>query len=298
MLHRFYMMQPDSRHIHPQSPSHNGSMYNDNYTIPHTKKVWAIRDVLWLSKYNNAVWRFQGSQSMFQMASNMLEQHHRSTEQDYDHLQKECVGIDRLPGISILQKFTHNLKRAQTCVRRKKEIMQYNASHWQMHLDILKNLDEIAGLNALRNDLMHHDSGHGLLFYDNPTNIDAYLHGFDWTKSVKTVTRPTFKDKQTLWQYIDQYKHELITNNGKICDDASLEFLSEKLKYKMNVSQIKMLIEKYWVTPDDVLDDDEDADDACDDLCDVIGFDLRQLSSKKKKDSEYYIHFIFVSANI
>lgn len=293
------MMQPLSRHVHPDQPTFNGSMYNDNYSIPHSKKVWALRNAIWQWRYCMAVWRNQFCESFAQIGSNMVEWLHRLLEQLFDHLLKENVGYKRLPSIALIQKYAHNLKRLQLILYdRRQEALSFDHEMVPIFEEMYRDMDGISGLDSLRRDYMDSDTGHGVLNFKMSNNITDYLHGFVWQNSISRVTRPTFADKQKIWQYIEQYQQQLLINNGSITDTKSLEFLREKLRYKMSLDKIKDVIYKYWTFDDAYLSDDFEVM-GDDDINDLIGidteFDITPLSSQKKKHSEYVHAVVFIN---
>ena len=298
-------MQPNARHIHHEQQSRNGSFYNDNYSIPNSPALWRYRDSLWLYKNAMAVWQNGAMKAFCHKGSNATEFFHRNSQELFSYLSKEQVFLHRLPAITILQKFAHNLKRAKLIVNQRFEkAKRYDPENYHIHQQILMKLQSIAGIDCLRKEFMDTETGHGRLFFKNTNKkIDDFLYGFDWKQSVSRITRLTYNDKREIWKYIEKYKEQLIQQHGKITNDKSLEFLLHKLEYRCTAAKLKELIMKYWLIDDDLIDDAIDELQQCNDH-DIFSFEEYNTSpAKNKKDSEYYIYIyiftssIFISSN-
>ena len=283
------MMQPDARHIHPQQQTKNGSYYNDNYSIPNSPAIWNFRDGLWLYKYPMSAWQNAALKAFCHKGSNSCEFFHRNTQESFAYLSLEQVFLERIPAITELQKFAHNLKRAKYIVNEKQEeAKKYDPENYHIHQQILKKLDSISGMDCLRQQYRDDETGHSRLIFPNTSkNIDDFLYGFKWENSVSRSTKITYNDKKKIWQYLDNYKKQLIRQNGKITDDKSLEFLEKKMDYKCTRDQLKDLIYKYWLTDDDLIDDAIDDLNQCGD--DDQKFTLEEYNTSpapNKKNSE------------
>ena len=290
-------MQPNARHIHHEQESRNGCCYNDNYSIPNSPAIWRYRDSLWLYKNAMAVWQNGAMRAFCHKGSNATEFYHRNTQQSFSYLNKEQIYLHRIPAITEMQKFSHNLKRAKLIVlKRFDQAKKYDPENYHIHQQILTKLESIAGIDCLRNEFMDLETGYGRLFFNNTnTTIDDFLYGFDWTQSVARVTRLTYNDKRQIWKYIDKYREQLTRQHGKITNEKSLEFLVHKLEYTCSTSKLKELIIKYWLIDDDLIDDaidelqqcnNDDNDDDDDD--DIFSFnDYNTSPAKNKKKSEY-----------
>ena len=284
------MMQPDARHIHPQQQTKNGCYYNDNYSIPNSSAIWKFRDGLWLYKYPMSVWQNASLRAFCHKGSNSCEFFHRNTEESFAYLPLEQVFLDRIPAITQLQKFAHNLKRAKFIVNKKEEeARKYDPDNFHIHEQILKKLDSICGMDCLRQQYMDTETGHTRLVFPNTyKTIDDFLYGFKWENSVSRTTKITYSDKEKIWQYLENYKDVLVQQNGKITDEKSLDFLQQKMQCKCTIAQLKNLIYKYWLVDDDLIDD------AIDDLMqygddDHDGFVLEKYNTSpapNKKNSE------------
>ena len=283
-------MQPEARHIHPDQQTRNDSYYNDNYSIPNSPAIWRFRNALWLYKYPMSVWQNGSAKAFCHKGSNTCEFFHRNTEESFSYLPLEQVFLNRIPVIMELQKFAHNLKRAQLIVtKRADDARRYDPDNFHIHQQMLQQLDAICGIDSLREEYMDIHTGHGrLLFESTSKSIDDFLHGFNWKNSVSRTTRLSYNDKQKIWQYLDKYEEQLIRTNGTISDDQSLEYLVNKLDYKCTVQQLKSLIYKYWLIDDDLIDDAiEDLQQSADGDDEYFEFEQYDTSpAANKKNSE------------
>ena len=282
-------MQPNARHVHHEQQSRNGSYYNDNYSMPNSPALWRYRDSLWLYKNPMAVWQNAAMKAFCHAGSNATEFFHRNSQQSFPYLRQEQVFLDRIPVITELQKFAHNLKRAKLIVnQRQSAAMRYDPENYHIHQQILNKLDAISGIDSLRHAFMDSQTGHGFLFFKNTdTKVDDFLYGFEWEKSISRFTKLTYNDKRQIWKYIDKYQEELIQEHGKITDHKSLEFLQNKLQYKCTINKLKELIYKYWLVDDDLIEDAIDDLEQFEDDDNIFSFDEYNTSpAENKKNSE------------
>lgn len=303
------MMVDHSRHVHPEQAHKNGNKYNKKSSIPNSSKIWAMRNRLYDRKYNLAVWNIQFIISYSQSGSNMVEWYHRITQLTFDYVKRSPFGVNRLPVISLLQKLSHNYKRAQLVVAERDRSMEFNSNEYDMNVRMLKELDSITKLKHLRENYMDHDTGHGLIYFPKCSNdIDDFLHGFQWKQSIQNVTSLSYNDIQEIWGYIEKYENMLTSNNGSIIDDESLHFLKERLQFEVSLNKLKNIIKKYWYYDDEELynesdiDDDDDIKHDDDYDGDVYG---EHLTGKQKKLPQYtiflslyiivFVHIIFTS---
>ena len=288
------MMVDHSRHVHPQKRHINGKQYNNKSSIPNTARIWKARNKLYSYKEALSAWHIQGIKSYAQSGGNMVETYHRIIEIVTDYLQYQCVGLERIPAMHIIQKFIHNSMRANLIVRKNTvKSMQFEPTEFKMNEDVFKALNKILSLEDLRTNYMNNETGYGVTFFNNNNkDINDHLYGFNWKKSIKKHTRITFSDKQKIWQFIDQHEKDLIKNNGNILNKESLEFLSQRLSYRVNPTMLKSIINKYWYDDDETLyssDDDKDVDDD-----DYKTKKKEYLTPKQKKISEY-LHKIYTN---
>ena len=279
-------MQENARHIHHQQQSKNGSFYNDNYSIPNSRAMWQFRDGLWLYKYPMAVWQNAAMKAFCHKGSNAVEFFHRNSNQLFSYLIKEQVFLNRIPAITELQKFAHNLKRAKLIWNeRRAEAKRYDPENYQIHQEILKKLDEISGMDPLRETHMDNETGHGRLIFDNTdATIDKFLYGFDWTNSISRRTTLTYDDKTEIWKYICKYQDVLLQKHGKITDEKSLKFIQQKLNYKCSIKELKALILKYWLVDDDLIA--EITDELIQSDNEIFDEEYDTAPAKNKKKSE------------
>ena len=250
-------MQPEARHVHPDQATRNGSMYNDNYSIPNSAAVWNFRNSIWSDKYNMAVFQNADQDGFCHKGSNAPEFYHRDSTQSFLYLNKEMVFVHGMPVIDALQKLSHYWKRAQLItIKRRQQAMKYDPENFHINDEIYHRLEKLIGLDLLREKYRDHDTGHNHLYFENtPKTVDDFLYGFLWQNSVSRITRLRYQDKKAIWKYIDQYQYQLEQNNGKITDDDSLQWVIERLHFKLTLTKLKMLIYKYYIIDDDLLDD-------------------------------------------
>lgn len=305
------MSHPDATFCHPDQSTRLGHYYNDNYSIPNSKRIWDFRDRLYSGKVNMSMWQNGDLEAFCHKGSNAPEFFHRNTTDCFDYLKKEPVHIDRLPGIAIMQKLAHNLKRARLIKERKFRAMEYDPDNYHIHDTILIELEKLISLDFLRDDARKCDilPHHYLYFNNTDKTVDAFLYGFKWENSIVRVTGIDHEDKELLWHYIKKYEDQLVATNGCYYNTESLKFLQEKMKYKMSIPFIKRLIQKYWIHDDDLFfkviqelklpiqsessDEDEDEDEVKKD-CKFIENDYDTSPVKNKKKSEYVISFILI----
>ena len=240
-------MQPDARHVHPDQATRNGSMYNDNYSIPNSAAVWSFRNSLWSGKYNMACFQNADMEGFCHKGSNAPEFFHRNSNQSFNYLPKEMVFLDRLPVVAALQKLSHNLKRAKLITqKRRDEAKKFDPENFEIHDEMLSKLESLVGLDVLRSKYMDRHTGHGFLYFENTNKkVEDFLYGFIWSDSVSKVTSLRYEDKKLIWQYISKYKQQLTANNGKVTDDNSLQLLQEKMHCRLTLEKLRLLIYKY-----------------------------------------------------
>lgn len=301
------MMQPDARHVHPKQPTQNDSMHNDNYTIPNSSAVWAFRNRLWEDKYNMSMFQNADLEGFCHKGSNAPEFFHRNTNQSFHYLVKEQVFLKRMPIIAALQKLSHNLKRARLIQRRKTEAMKFDMEYFQIHDEILNRLEALVQLDPLRSRYKDRDTGHSVLYFDNTRKtVDDFLYGFIWSDSVSKVTSIQYSDKKLIYSYLYKYQQELIRNYGTITNMKSLKFLQEKMQCKLSLNKLRLLIYKYWIIDDDLLQDviktletEANIDDFDEDNDMKIEEEIDTAPAKNKKKSEfcYPVPSLLISPN-
>lgn len=249
-------MTPDARHCHPDQATLGGNMHNDNYSISNSGKVWAIRNNLWSSKYNMAVWQNGDHEGLFHKGSNATEFLHRNVTCSFDYLKMEPVYLDRIPVLIAMMKCVHNIKRARLItITRREQAMEYDADLFHIHDHILKKLEKLLGLDLLRRQFRDGKTVHHYLYFENTDKkVQEFLYGFKWKTSVVRITSLSRSDKELIWRYILEYEDKLRDSNGKIWNTEALKWLQMRLKYKVGMKTLKTLIFKYWIIDEDLFD--------------------------------------------
>ena len=292
-IFQFYMMQADARHCHPDQATKRGAMHNDNYSIPNSEKIWKLRNSIWLYKNAMSVWQNGDLEAFCHKGSNATEFFHRNTVGRFDYLKKEPIHLSRIPVIISFQKLTHNIRRARLIQQRIEQAKKYDPENWQIHEKILKKLQQLSGLDLLREDFRDDHTAHHYLNFDNTNKtVDDFLHGFNWKNAVVRITKLKYEDKQLIWEFIEKYKSTLETSDGKLWNNKMLKQLQDKIHHSISLNKLKQLIVKYWIIDDDLVDDiiEELKDSNEDNNEDDYDFgDINNQSTKPSIDDEYDI---------
>ena len=308
------MMQADARHVHPDQATRAGAYNNDNYSIPNKRSTWAIRNSYWADKVNQAVWQNGDLEAFCHKGSNAPEFFHSNTNTCFAHLNHQQIFLDTMPAIHLLQKLSHNLKRAKLILSRFNKAKQYDPINCHIHKEIFQRLNSLLSLDYLRKIFQKDQSLHHYLYFENTSHsIDSFLDGFRWQHSVMRVTRMDYDDIKLINQYSHKYATELNQKYGKFYHKKSLEFIQQKMKFKISYDKLKMLVYKYWVhneedfqhiinqlsqEADDEYDDDnydDDDDDDDDDDYKMINREYDTSACKNKKKGKLCIHLTFVN---
>ena len=271
-LYRIYQERDESIHSHPKLKNKNGKLYNDKSGgIVRTKKAYAVRDMQWTPKYRTSCRLATdvgetAPDEIGQHAANVVEKKHSHIICTFPQHKLYPVHWGYIPVAQLKIIFALNIKNTESLF----EKFNQNSDRFNnMHLEIMSSLNEIHQKYLTLRKLMEKADEFGHVYCWWPEldrTLETWFKGNSQDECVKGVSRLLSSDYTELFRVVyqeidfDGDIDELLPNKMKIQE------IQRKIKYRMTQEEIKTILYKEWMSPQDAalneifsdIDDDDD----------------------------------------